>query len=166
MSARPLSAGAERLRTALRWTLAAIYLVAGIFHLYSPDTFVLIVPDWVPAPRETVLATGCCELLGAVALVTIRLRRLAGIMLALYAVCVYPANIKHAMDGIALGGSRLGWGYHGPRLAFQPVLVWWALFCGQVIDWPFRGRAGAGPQHPQPEPQPLTASRPVPPLPG
>jgi hypothetical protein len=31
------------------------------------------------------------------------------------------------------------WWYHGPRLAFQSVLVW-ALFCAGVIDWPFRAR--------------------------
>ena len=127
----------ERWRTALRWALAAIYLVAGSFHLRATAAFVSIVPDWVPYPYATVLATGCCEIVGAAALVTVRLRRLAGIMLALYAVCVYPANIKHALDGIAIGGTQLGWGYHAPRLAFQPVLVWWALFCGQVIDWPF-----------------------------
>ena len=127
----------ERWRAALRWTLAAIYLVAGCFHLHAPASFVLIVPGWVPYPYDTVIATGCCEILGAAALSTTRLRRLAGIMLALYAVCVYPANLKHALQGIAVGGTRLGWGYHAPRLALQPVLVWWALFCGQVIDWPF-----------------------------
>jgi len=33
----------------------------------------------------------------------------------------------------------LGWGYHAPRLALQPVLVWWALFCAGVVDWPWRG---------------------------
>ncbi len=128
----------ERWRTALRWVLAAIYLVAGCFHLRNTAAFVSIVPDWVPEPYDTVIATGCCEILGAAALVTTRLRRLAGIMLALYAVCVYPANLKHALDGVAIGGTRLGWGYHAPRLALQPVLVWWALFCGQIIDWPFR----------------------------
>ncbi len=127
----------ERWRTTLRWALAAIYLVAGWFHLRETAAFVSIVPDWVPQPQATVIATGCCEILGAAALVTVRLRRLAGIMLALYAVCVYPANLKHALQDVAIGGTRLGWGYHGPRLAFQPVLVWWALFCGQVIDWPF-----------------------------
>ena len=127
----------ERWRTGLRWSLAAIYLAAGWFHLSETAAFVSIVPDWVPSPHATVLATGCCEILGAAALVTTRLRRLAGIMLALYAVCVYPANLKHALQGVAVGGTRLGWGYHAPRLALQPVLVWWALFCGQVIDWPF-----------------------------
>ena len=69
---------------------------------------------------------------------TKRLRWLAGVMLAAYAVCVYPANIKHAIDGISIGGHRLGWGYHAPRLALQPVIVWWALFAGKVVDWPFR----------------------------
>ena len=127
-----------RLRTILRWSLAMVYLVAGIFHLHNTDAFVLIVPDWVPQPRLVVIATGWCELLGAASLLTRRLRRLAGIMLALYAICVFPANVKHALDHVAIGGNRLGWGYHAPRLAFQPVLVWWALFCSGVIDWPYR----------------------------
>ena len=61
-------------------------------------------------------------------------------MLAAYAVCVYPANINHAIQGISIGGTRLGWGYHGPRLAAQPLLVWWALFAGEVTVWPFRRR--------------------------
>lgn len=101
-------------------------------------TFMRIVPDWVPAPHATVILTGCCEILGAAALLSRRLRRLAGLMLALYALCVYPANIKHAFQHVALGGQTLGWWYHAPRLAFQPVLVWWALFCSGVVDWPFR----------------------------
>jgi uncharacterized membrane protein len=128
----------ERWQTGLRWALAVIYLVAGILHLRDTAVFVLIVPGWVPWPYDTVIATGVCELLGAVALTIGRLRKAAGIMLALYAVCVYPANIKHALDAIAIGGHRLGWSYHAPRLAFQPVLVWWALFCSRVTDWPFR----------------------------
>jgi hypothetical protein len=23
---------------------------------------------------------------------------------------------------------------------FQPVLIWWALYCADVIDWPWRRR--------------------------
>jgi len=55
-------------------------------------------------------------------------------------VCVFPANIHHAIEGIAVGGTALGWGYHLPRLAFQPVIVWLALFAGGVIGWPFATR--------------------------
>ena len=134
----------ERFRTMLRWLLAAAYLTAGVLHLRSTDTFIPIVPDWVPFPTETVLFTGVCEIVGSIALLTRRFRYVAGVMLAIYAVCVFPANIKHAIDGVTIGGTRLGWWYHVPRLAFQPVIVWWALFAGQVTGWPFRKRLKKG----------------------
>jgi len=137
-----LSQQAERARMVLRWLLALLYFTVGVVHLRSPHAFMPIVPEWVPFPRETVLFTGVCEILGAAALFVPRLRWLAGAMLAAYAVAVYPANIKHAIEGIAVNGSHLGWGYHAPRLAFQPVFVWWALFAGSVINWPFRRRLG------------------------
>lgn len=94
----------------------------------------------MPFPREVVLLTGACEIAGAVALLTTRLRQAAGIMLALYALCVWPANIKHAVEHITLPPIPDSWWYHGPRLALQPVLIWWALFCAGVIDWPWRRR--------------------------
>jgi uncharacterized membrane protein len=128
----------DKTRTVMRWIMAAFYLVAGIGHVLRPNVFLPIVPDWVPLPRETILVTGICEIAGAVALFIPRLRRLAGVMLALYAICVWPANIKHAVDGISLPPIPNSWWYHGPRLALQPVLVWWALFCAGVIDWPSR----------------------------
>ncbi len=88
------------------------------------------------------MGTGLCEIAGAIALLTRALRRAAGIALATYAVCVFPANIKHAIDSLPAGAEHLGWWYHAPRLAFQPVLVWWALFAGEVVAWPLarRGR--------------------------
>jgi uncharacterized membrane protein len=110
--------------------------VAGIGHLLRPAAFLPILPDWVPLPREVVLLTGLCEIAGALALLTARFRLIAGTMLALYALCVWPANIKHAIEGIQLPPIPDSWWYHGPRLAFQPVLIWWALFCSGAIDWP------------------------------
>jgi hypothetical protein len=44
------------------------------------------------------------------------------------------------MEGIAISGVVLGWDYHAPRLAAQPFLVWWALWAGGIIDWPFENR--------------------------
>jgi uncharacterized membrane protein len=122
--------------------MAAFYVVAGVVHLAAPDKFLPIVPDFVPLPREVVLATGVLEIAGSLALLTTRLRLLAGVMLALYAVCVFPANIKHAIDGIHVPPIPDSWWYHGPRLLMQPVLVWWALFCAEVIDWPWREASG------------------------
>jgi uncharacterized membrane protein len=127
-------------RNYMRWALAIFYFAAGVVHLRAPEAFLPIVPDWVPEPRAVVLATGVCEIAGAFGLWTQRFRKLAGVMLALYAVAVFPANLKHAFYDVQLPGLPATWAYHAPRLALQPVLVWWALFCSGVIDWPFRQR--------------------------
>jgi uncharacterized membrane protein len=128
----------DRLRTVMRLVMAAFYGVFGVVHLIAPDSMVPIVPDVVPFPREVILITGLCEIAGAIALLSARMRKLTGIMFALYALCVWPANIKHAVEGIHLPPIPDSWWYHGPRLAFQPVLMWWALFCSGAIDWPWR----------------------------
>lgn len=124
-----------------RFVLAGAYLAAGVLHVADPAPFLMITPDWVPFPRQVILGTGLCEIAGTAGLMVPRLRRAAGVGLALYAVCVFPANIKHAFEGLPPGQVQLGWWYHAPRLALQPVLVWWALFAGGLVSWPF-GRAG------------------------
>jgi uncharacterized membrane protein len=131
---------AMRGRTIARLVLAAAYAFAGIAHLSRPAGFLAITPHWVPMPALVVALTGVAELAGAIGLMVPRLRYAAGVGLALYALCVWPANINHAINDIPLGGVHLSWWYHGPRLALQPVIIWWALWAGGVIDWPFRRR--------------------------
>ena len=95
-------------------------------------------PELGIPPEKIVFITGLCELAGSVALVTKPLRWWAGVAFAAYALCVWPANFKHAIDGIDLPYVTNSWLYHGPRLAFQPVIIWWALYCSKAIDWPWR----------------------------
>ena len=131
MTSRP------HIRTAARIVLATVFLGAGVLHLMVPGPFVRITPHWVSDPALVVALTGIAELLGAAGLMIPRLRVVAGWALALYCVCVYPANIQHAVNGLTTGAG-LGWAYHGPRLLFQPVIVWWCLWASTAIDWPFR----------------------------
>lgn len=127
-------------RRVLRLLLVAFYAAAGWLHLRSPDAFLLIVPPWVPEPRATVLLTGIAELAGAAGLLWPRTRRAAGWGLAAYALCVWPANLHHALAGIAVPGLPTSWWYHGPRLAAQPLIIAWALYAGGII--PGRARRG------------------------
>lgn len=132
----------ERRRAILRLLMAAIYIAFGILHLRDADAFLPIMPPIIPYPREVILFTGACEIFGGIGLLTARLRWLSGLMLAIYAVCVWPANIYQALAHAHVPPLPDSWWYHGPRLAFQPVFVWWALFAGGVINWPARS-AGA-----------------------
>jgi uncharacterized membrane protein len=120
----------------LRGLLALFYGAAGIVHLLWPDIFLPVMPEIVPFPVTVILLTGLCEIAGAIGLMLPRWRRLAGLMLAVYAICVFPANIRHAMIGGELWGWPLDWRYHAPRLLFQLVLVWWALWAGGWINDP------------------------------
>ncbi|MFM6828897.1 MAG: DoxX family protein [Novosphingobium sp.] len=128
------------LRPILRYVLAALYFVAGILHLISPTPFLRITPGWVPFPGAVIALTGIAELLGAVGLAqgaSMPLRRAAAIGLALYAVCVFPANINHFIQDMARTDHGLGLAYHIPRMFVQPLLVWLALWTGGVTNWPF-----------------------------
>jgi uncharacterized membrane protein len=127
-------------RAAARWLLAVFYGVAGYFHLAAPASFLKIMPPWVPSPEAVVALTGVAELLGAAGLAQPwfgKLRQAAGIGLALYALCVWPANGHHMMLDLARPDHGWGLAYHIPRMLAQPLIVWAALWAGEATDWPF-----------------------------
>ncbi|MBX7482803.1 DoxX family protein [Qipengyuania qiaonensis] len=131
------------IRAGMRWLLAAFYAIAGVAHLLRPAPFLSIMPEWVPVPEAFVFWTGIAELFGAVALAqwfSQPLRRAGAVGLALYAVCVFPANIHHFALDMTRPDGGLGLGYHVPRMFAQPLIVWLALWTGGVTDWPFRRR--------------------------
>lgn len=131
------------MRQFLRWILTLFYFAAGVIHIATPAPFLTIMPQWVPAPEAVVFWTGIAELLGAIGLaqsLSLPLRRAASVGLALYAVCVFPANINHFIFDLAKPGHGVGLAYHVPRMFAQPLLVWLALWTGGVIEWPWKRR--------------------------
>jgi uncharacterized membrane protein len=125
------------MRSLMLVLLAVVYFAFGVFHVVDPAAFLAIMPPLIPFPRDVVIFTGLCEIAGAGGLLFARTRWLAGVMLALYAICVFPANVYHALAHVHVPPLPDSWWYHAPRLAAQPVIVWWSLYCARVIDWPF-----------------------------
>ena len=129
----------NRLQIFLRTLLAALYAFAGYLHLVRPEPFLTITPGWVPYPEAVVLWTGIAEILGAIGLVqpfSKPLRQAAGIGLALYALCVWPANINHFAMDMARADGGLGLAYHVPRMFAQPLVIWLALWvAGVPLPW-------------------------------
>ena len=125
------------MRSIMRIVLAVVYFAFGVFHVVDPKAFLPIMPPVVPWPLLVVVFTGACEIVGAAGLMLPRTRWLAGVMLAIYAACVFPANIYHAFAQVHVPPLPDSWWYHGPRLAAQPVIIWWSLYCASVVDWPF-----------------------------
>ena len=121
-----------------RLVIAAIYAPFGVLHIFGSGGFLAIMPPLIPFPREIVIFTGLCEIAGAAGLLLPRACRLAGMLLAFYALCVWPANLYHAFSGVSVPPLPSSWWYHGPRLLLQPLFIWAPLWAAGVIDWPFR----------------------------
>ena len=112
-----------------RITIAPVFILVGLVHVTRSGLFVPLMPHLIPYPIAVVVITGIAEMAGAIGLFLPRTRTLAGIMLALYAVCVYPVNVNQAVHDLSTG-TGFGWAYHYPRLFVQPFICWWALIAG------------------------------------
>lgn len=119
-------------RKAARLLLAAFFALAGIAHFAYADALARIVPPFIPAPVRVVQLTGFAELVGAIGLLTRRFRRAAGIALALYCLCVWPANFYHTLLDWR-SGTGLPMAYHALRLPLQPLLIAWCLWVGGSV---------------------------------
>jgi len=114
-----------------RLALGSFLLLAGISHLtWSRQAFQAQVPEWVPLDADfVVIASGLIEIALGVALLAWRRRRVqVGWVTAAFFVAIFPGNISQfatATDSFGLDTDLA----RGIRLAFQPLLVVWALWC-------------------------------------
>jgi uncharacterized membrane protein len=75
----------------------ATFLATGSLHLLKPRIYEAIMPDYLPAHRELVLASGVAEMAGGAGLLADRTVRPAGWWLIATLVAVFPANLHMAL---------------------------------------------------------------------
>ncbi|QYF75235.1 DoxX family membrane protein [Cryobacterium sp. PAMC25264] len=113
--------------TVLRVVLAVLFVVAGISH-FVPSvqrTMTAMIPPrlrWrgLWSPRNLVLITGVCEILGGVGLLLDATRVTSGVALAVFLVAVFPANAYAARHKERFGAVAIPF---VPRLLGQLVLI-------------------------------------------
>ena len=105
--------------------LAVFFTTAGMLHFLRPRMYEEIMPDYVPAHLELVLASGAAEIAGAVMVVFAQTRRAGGLWLVATLVAVFPANVNMAVhpERYASFAPALLW----LRLPLQALVIWWAL---------------------------------------
>lgn len=77
--------------------MAALFLFAGMMHLFTPAPFLRIVPPMLPWHHALVAISGAAEILGGVGLLLGRTRRWAAYGLIMLLIAVFPANIYMAV---------------------------------------------------------------------
>ena len=140
-----------RFATARRAGLAVVFAwfaIGGVAHFTATDSFVGIVPPWVPEPELAVLVTGAFELLGALGLLHRRTRAMAGVGLIVLSVAVTPANVHMLQQADAY--PRIPVWALVARLPLQLGLIALIGWCSGAFAalakgrsrWPGHGRGG------------------------
>lgn len=106
------------------YIMAAIYVVAGILHFVRPDTYIHIIPPWLPYPMALVYISGAVEVSAGLMLLSGVTRRFGAWLIILLLIAVFPANVQMSLNY---------YNDHHPwfwltvlRLPLQLVLIWWA----------------------------------------
>jgi uncharacterized membrane protein len=120
-----------------RWILALFFIAAGANHFRMPQTYLGMMPGWLPWPSTLNVIAGMAEMLGGLGLLLPPVRRPAGWGLIALLAVVFPANVHVALQG------------HMPGFDFSPTVLWLRLpFQALFIAWVWwvalgRGASGA-----------------------
>ncbi len=109
------------------------FVFAGIVHFVIPRTYEAIVPDYLPAHKELVQASGIAEILGGVGVMHPRTRRVASWWSVATLIAVFPANLHMALhpDRYKVAGGRAALYV---RLPVQFLFIAWALAAGRKLQ--------------------------------
>jgi len=106
-------------------------MFAGVLHFLIPGVYEPLVPDYLPARRSLVYASGVAEIVGGAGLLNRRTRRLASWLNIATLIGVSPVHVDMALhpeewDHIPGGRPALL-----ARIPLQGLLIAWAWAAGR-----------------------------------
>lgn len=100
------------------------FIAAGIAHFTVESFFLTAMPEWVPFQLSIVYLSGVVEILLAIGLAIPKTRKLAGALIAIFLVLIFPVNIYMVMIPEAYNlPAYILW----LRLPLQLLFIWWVL---------------------------------------
>jgi uncharacterized membrane protein len=115
----------------VRRLFGVLFTVAGILHFARPRFYLAIMPDYLPAHRELVYASGVAEIAGGLGTLHPRTRRFGSWWSIATLVAVFPANLHMAMHPERYGRLPGGKAALYARLPVQALLIAWARAAGR-----------------------------------
>ena len=114
----------------MRRLFGPFFVFAGALHFVITRQYEAIVPDYLPAKRAVVYASGAAEIAGGVGVMHPRTRRAASAWSVATLLAVFPANIHMALNPqrYKVPGGRPALYV---RLPVQALLITWALAAGR-----------------------------------
>lgn len=108
------------------YVMLILYIVAGLNHFRTPETYLQVMPPYLPAPKFLVLLTGALEVLAGIGLLfkatqSLSIYAIIALLLAFFTVHIYMFSSKEAAMGLSQSLLVL-------RFLLQFGLIYWAYF--------------------------------------
>jgi uncharacterized membrane protein len=115
-------------RTLARWLLGLAFFAAGIPHFTQPESYLPMMPPYLPWHRELIFVSGTCEILGGLGVLwpNQKIQRAAGLGLIALLAAIFPANLHMALNDAPMLGRHFSAVVRWGRLPLQFALMAWA----------------------------------------
>jgi uncharacterized membrane protein len=110
----------------MRRAFGPVFVFAGTMHFVIPATYESIMPDYLPAHRALVYASGVAEIAGGLGAIVPRTRKAARWLNIATLLAVFPANLHMAIHPERYKQIPGGRAALFARLPFQAVFLAWA----------------------------------------
>jgi len=118
--------------------MAVFIIFTGFSHFKFQKGMVLMMPDFIPAKMFWVYFTGVLEIAAGVGLMIPSLRELTSILLIIFYILVFAANINSSRKNVNIFKGD----YSGPgmiylykeRLPMQVILIAWTYYFGIYLQ--------------------------------
>jgi len=115
----------------VRRLFGPVFIFAGFMHFVIPRAYESIVPDYLPASRALVYASGVAEIAGGVGVLHTRTRRMGSWWSIATLIAVFPANVHMALHPDRYRQVPGGRPALIARLPLQILLIAWARAAGR-----------------------------------
>lgn len=118
--------------------MALFMVFVGMSHFKFQKGMAMMIPDFFPAKMFLVYFTGVLEILAGVGLMIPSIRELTAVLLIIFFIVIFIANIKSSRENINIFKAD----YSGPgmnylfreRLPMQLILIAWTWFFGIYLN--------------------------------
>lgn len=108
------------------YSTAVIYATMGLLHIFMPERFLFIMPEWMPYQLPLIYISGFAEILLAVFLIPKQTRRLsAWIIIAMLVVYLFLIHVPQAIDFYKTENKNLIWTILRIPLQFVFIYLLW-----------------------------------------
>jgi uncharacterized membrane protein len=119
--------------------MAVFIIFTGLSHFKFQKGMAMMIPDFIPAKIFWVYFTGIIEIAAGVGLMIPSIREITAILLIIFYVLVFVANINSSKKKINIFKAN----YTGPgmnylykeRIPMQLILIAWTWYFGIYLTW-------------------------------